>query len=314
MMKWVGSFRTRPGTRKLLCRFHPNYILIYLRIKIFLYSFLFSLTIVNYDLFGQNTNSAFDTIKFVRHRYIGIDDYYQNTQIKNIVDSHLFAITTQFQFKSQGNINNGNLSSYMGFDDFFDGTYWIVQNGISTVETNVKCKVEMYCRGVPNQSEVGNRVDCGYNKVNEQYEPALAFGKGASGIIWIGDSLIGEVHMTHEPKNDADIYRWIKNMYLENDTQWSELPKYPIDFALECNFLNEDMTIIYSTQENHVYIFSERNLLALFHPEKKKFLEKKSNVENPLLFIREDLNEKEQIKILFLSMLSQWIMKEVHQL
>lgn len=314
-MKWVGSFRTRPGINKLVCGFHPNDIFEYLRNKIsFFYSLLLiGLVSLSNDLLGQQADFTFDTIRFEREKFVGIGDYYSNSRItKGAFHSNLFKVSTDLYYLKKQNTTKDGLNSVIGLgDDLSNRANWLLEEGISKEEMSFKFKIELYCRGMQTRTITANSIDKDHIVWIEQPETMLDWRKGASGYIWERGKLFGEIQ-TVLGSGMYDSNNWIKRVYNLDNSSEMKIPESRKDFAIWCSFLNEEITIIYSSIKDRMYLFSGNNLVGLYHPEKWKFLVKKGRSENPFLLVEENLDESERISLLVLSMFSQWFMNVIY--
>lgn len=310
-MKWVGSFRTRPGINKSLCGFHPNDIFIYLRNRIsFFYSLLlFGFVFLSIDLPGQQIDFTYDTIRFEREKFVGIGDYYSNSRItKGNFHSNLFKVSTDLYYLTKQNTTKDGLYSVIGLGgDLSNRTNWQLEEEISKEEMSFNFKIELFCQGIQSRAISVDAIDRDHIIWIEQPETILDWRNGASGYIWEMGKLSGEFEMVLG-SGMFDSSKWVKRVYNHDYAHNTKLLESRKDFAIWCNFLKEEITIIYSSRKDRIYLFSGNILVGLYHPEKWKFLAKKNRSENPFLLVEENLDESERISLLVLSMFSQWFM------
>ena len=162
-----------------------------------------------------------------------------------------------------------------------------------------------------NQVYDANVIDRDCYIGTEQMDPRLEWGTGTSGIIRIGDAFCGQFQMTLNSPRTNELNGWLKKVHAADNDQGKEFSKSNRQFAIWGNFLNEEIAITYNLAENDIYMYNDSVLLGLYHPDKRKFLSRKSKNDNPFLLVNKDLDENERINLLFLSMLSQWLMNVI---
>ncbi len=284
----------------------------YLRMRISFFTIIFLLGVIfsGYNLYGQQIGCKYDTIRLVRDRFVGIGNYYSNTKVtKHNFPSSLFKVSTEFHYLTRRNIKDGDFDSYIGLGtDLSDGASWVLENGLSNEKTSLNCKIEIYCRGTQNHVFTANVIDRDHYMETERMDPILEWGKGANGFIRVGEEFCGQLQMTQDPQKMNEINAWLTKVYVADNNQATELPKSNNDFAMCCNLLNEEIVITYIPEKDGIYMYNDSVLLALYHPEKRKFLSGKDKNENPFLLVNKDLDENARINLLFLSMLCQWFM------
>ena len=284
-----------------------------MRIAFFTIILLLGLIFTGQSLFAQQIGYKYDTIRFSRDRFVSIGDYYSNTKItKHNFPSSLYKVSTEFHYLHQRNIKNGDLATRIGFGSgLYDGASWLLGKGISNEKASLNCTVELYCRGMQNQVYNANVIDRDCYIGTERMDPRLEWGTGTSGIIRIGDAFCGQFQMTLNPPRTNELNGLLKKVHAADNNQGKEFPKSNRQFAIWGNFLNEEIAITYNPAENDIYMYNDSVLLGLYHPDKRKFLSRKSKNDNPFLLVNKDLDENERINLLFLSMLSQWLMNVI---
>lgn len=257
----------------------------------------------------------YDTVRFVREKFVGIGDYYSNSRItKGYFHSGLYKVSTGVHYLTARNEKKGGFASFIGLGaDLADRANWQLGKDISKEEINLYFKIELYCQGVQSRSITADAVNKDLWTRTEQTDPILEWGKGVNGYIFGStDELSAEIRLILDPGRKKDSNAWAKIGREWNNVFGTELPECGKGFAIWCNFLNEEITIVYSAVNDRIYLFNSNDLVALYHPEKWKFLVRKNKEESPFLLVKEDLEENARIRLLVLSMLSQWFMNVIH--
>lgn len=297
---------------------HPNsrFMVFSMKVVVPIFLSMIFLYLPVVELTGQNTDTAFDTIRLERSdNQTGFNYVVSNFTTKEIgYKKSSFEKVKGGHFPLGTEAARGIFTLLTGWGSNATHEFeWLLAGMITTDDQKLNWKVDIFCPGSILKSTERVRNSDG-SVSNETSKEMRVNWERSLGLIIRQSDTIGSFMVVKEPRNVRDLDKWTSKIFTlpkENQKKMTmeefQMMTYSKrEFALCGNLNGKEIMIIYDAEKNQLYLFKETELSGVLQADQRNSLVRKKNRIKPSLLINNNISQENKSDVLLLSMLGQW--------